>query len=136
MKKIILLAAIVFLLSGCSEQNSEQVVYSAGITTFSSSNLSDLTVIRNYISSIGLPLNGVTYTGHGKSESQAISDADAQAKRDTDKWIAKLNDDDILSLGLHINTYFVWGVTRLKDSSDPYSESILIGEFKWNTPIE
>ena len=135
MKKtfLILALAAATAATSCSKEHTEEVAYGIGITTWYSTSLTeDLLLVENYIASLGIPSNFVVHKGKGKNKSEAVADADAKAKKDADLWVAKFKTEDIAQLGLNPNTHFRWTVSRYSDPTDPDSDLIIIGEFRWN----
>ena len=126
-KYLFLTLVIAFALAGCSKEYTVDVIFTYGITTFESdSYLVDLEKVQNYIATFNLPEKPVIYTGKGKSESDAKSDALNKAKKDIELWLANFKDEDIEALNLDPSTRFIWSVS---------SGSVVVGEFWWNLEI-
>ena len=129
MKKTILLFVLTtaIITTSCSDNTevSKTIIYSLGITTFSTSGSGfgvDLSKIENYLEGLQIPPT-VTFTGFGKSDEEATEHADEQARNATQKYLERIKVEDIEALGLHSNTSFRWAVAR---------DYVYIHEFLWN----
>ncbi|MDR3329175.1 MAG: hypothetical protein LBS63_03575 [Prevotellaceae bacterium] len=129
MKKTILAICVgaAMCCAGCEEETT-QTAYSFGVKDYhytGSELLGDLPAIENYLSTKGVPNGLQVFTGKDDAAN------DKQAAAAFDAAAAKLSIADIEALSLASGTTFSYACSRYKDASNPDSEVLVIGEFKY-----
>jgi len=139
MKKTFLFLALVAVMTttSCNSDETETAIYSAGFSEFNMS-FGEFAAMEAFVkNNIGLPPNQkFIEVGKGKNSEKAIANADAQAKKTSDPWIAKFKADAaVIDAILKPGSTFRWTVRRKTNPSDPYcDEVVVVNEFKWPMP--